>query len=59
MSTARGRIPPDDEGLPRPPRPSFETPEALLELQPAALPAPVAPAKPGRVHLVVVVTRAR
>jgi hypothetical protein len=51
-------MPPDDEGLPRPPRPSFETPEALLELQPGEQPAPVAPGRPGRVHLVVVLTRA-
>ena len=43
----------------RPPRrPSFETPEAVVELQPAAQPAPAYPERPGRVHLVVVVTRA-
>ena len=41
-----------------PPRPSFETPEGVLELQPAAQPAPAAPERPGRVHLVVVMTRA-
>ena len=57
MTKGRGRIPPDDEGMPRPPRPSFETPEAVLELQPAEQPAPAAPGRPGRVHLVVVVTR--
>jgi hypothetical protein len=54
----RGRHRPDDEGVPRPPRPSYETPEAVLELQPAEQPAPAVPARPGRVHLVVVVTRA-
>ena len=41
-----------------PPRPSFEAPESVVELQPAAQPAPEYPVKPGRVHLVVVVTRA-
>jgi hypothetical protein len=58
VSEARSLRPPDDEGVPRPPRPSFETPEALLEYQPAEQPAPVTPARPGRVHLVVVITRA-
>ena len=43
----------------RPPRrPSFETPESVVELQPATQPAPEPPVRPGRVHLVVVVTRA-
>jgi hypothetical protein len=43
----------------RPPRrPSFETPESGIELQPAAQPAPDYADRPGRVHLVVVVTRA-
>jgi hypothetical protein len=43
----------------RPPeRPSYETPESALELQPAAEPAPDRSLRPGRVHLVVVVTRA-
>lgn len=63
MSRPRGRLRPDDERGPRPggPGPSeqpFETPEAVLELQPDTAPAPVHPARPGRVHLVVVVTRA-
>jgi hypothetical protein len=39
-------------------RPSFETPETVLELQPAPDPAPARTRRPGRVHLVVVVTRA-
>ncbi len=34
----------------------YETPEGVLELQPGAAPSPVV--RPGRVHLVVVVTRA-
>jgi hypothetical protein len=54
----RGRHRPDDEGGPRPPRPSFEMPEAVLQLQPAEQPAPAEPMRPGRIHLVVVVTRA-
>jgi hypothetical protein len=41
-----------------PPRPSFETPESALELEPATRPAPASPVRSGRVHLVVVVTRA-
>jgi len=41
-----------------PPRPSFETPESALELEPATQPAPAYPVRSGRVHLVVVVTRA-
>ena len=41
-----------------PPRPSFETPEGVLELQPATQPAPDYPGRTGRVHLVVVMTRA-
>jgi hypothetical protein len=41
-----------------PPRPSFEAPESVVELQPAAQPATAYPLRPGRVHLVVVVTRA-
>lgn len=49
--------PPEGEGRPRPERPSYETPEAVLELQPGEQPAPAAPGRPGRVHLVVVVTR--
>jgi hypothetical protein len=39
-------------------RPSFEMPEAVLELQPAPEPAPGRTDRPGRLHLVVVVTRA-
>jgi len=59
VTRSKGRLPPDDEGVPRrPERPSFETPDAVLELQPAEQPAPVPPVWPGRVHLVVVVTRA-
>src|SRR5689334_1176056 len=33
-------------------------PEAVLQLQPAEQPAPAEPMRPGRIHLVVVVTRA-
>src|SRR5262249_34699508 len=59
MTRGRGRLPPDDEGMPRRPgRPSVETPEAPLGPQPAEQPRPAAPVRPGRVHLVVVVTRA-
>lgn len=53
MSEQRGRPRPDDPG---PPGEPFETPEAVLELQPAT--APAQPVRPGRMHLVVVVTRA-
>jgi hypothetical protein len=43
----------------RPPeRPPYETPETVLELQPQAEPAPATPLRPGRIHLVVVTTRA-
>ena len=43
----------------RPPeRPRYEPPEAVLELQPATEPAPSQPMRPGRMHLVVVMTRA-
>jgi hypothetical protein len=43
----------------RPPeRPSYRTPETVVELQPATEPAPDQSLRPGRVHLVVVVTRA-
>jgi hypothetical protein len=41
-----------------PPRPSFETPEGVAELQPSTQPAADTPVWPGRVHLVVVSTRA-
>lgn len=58
MTRGKGRLPPDDPRQPRPDRPSYETPEAVLELQPAEQPAPATPVRPGRVHLVVVVTRA-
>jgi hypothetical protein len=47
--------PPGGEGSPRPERPSYEAPEAVLE--PAEQPSPAVPLRPGRVHLVVVVTR--
>lgn len=58
MSKARGRHRPEDEPRPRPGEPPpFETPEAVLELQPETAPAPVQPGRPGRVHFVVVVTR--
>ncbi len=43
---------------PRPERPDYETPEALLELQPAPETAPSHPERSGRPHLVVVTTRA-
>jgi hypothetical protein len=43
----------------RPPeRPAYPTPESAVELQPATEPAPEETLRPGRVHLVVVVTRA-
>jgi hypothetical protein len=38
-------------------QPAYESPEAVLELQPATAPAPDQPTRPGRPHLVVVVTR--
>lgn len=56
--TGRGRLPPEDEHRPRPSEPPFEAPEAVLELQPETAPAVVSPTRDGRVHLVVVVTRA-
>jgi hypothetical protein len=57
VSSPGGRLPPDDEHLPRPgERLPFETPEAVLEPQPAS--APAHRARPGRIHLVVVMTRA-
>jgi hypothetical protein len=58
VRTPRGRGRSEDEAVPRPPRPSYETPEAVLEREPAEQPGPVVPTRPGRVHLVVVVTRA-
>ena len=59
MSGRRGRLRPEDEGLPRPrERPSFETPEAVLELQPATDPSSARTLRPGRIHLIVVTTRA-
>jgi hypothetical protein len=43
----------------RPPeRPSYQQPESVVELEPATQPAPDHSLRPGRVHLVVVVTRA-
>ncbi len=42
----------------QPERLPFETPEVELDLEPATAPAPALPVRPGRVHLVVVVTRA-
>ena len=57
MSAQGRRLPPDDKDLPRPGEGlPFETPEAVLEPQPAS--APAHPARSGRVHLVVVMTRA-
>src|SRR6185503_18783099 len=59
VSERRGRHRPGDEQEPRPGEPApFETPEAVLELQPETAPAPGRTYRPGRVHLVVVVTRA-
>jgi hypothetical protein len=59
VSERRGGHRPEDERSPRPGEPApFETPEAVLELQPETAPAPAHPLRPGRVHLVVVVTRA-
>jgi len=59
VSERRGRHRPGDERDPRPGEPGpFETPEAVLELQPETSPAPVRSHRPGRVHLVVVMTRA-
>jgi hypothetical protein len=58
VSEGRGRHRPGDEPDPRPGEPApFETPEAVLELQPETAPAPTHPSRPGRVHLVVVMTR--
>jgi hypothetical protein len=43
----------------RPPeRPTYQPPESTVELEPATQPAPDHPLRSGRVHLVVVVTRA-
>jgi hypothetical protein len=59
MSERHGRHRPEEErgSVPGEPAP-FETPEAVLELQPETAPAPARPHRPGRVHLVVVMTRA-
>ncbi len=58
MSEPRGRHRPGDERDPRPGEPGpFETPEAVLELQPETSPAPARTHRAGRVHLVVVVTQ--
>jgi hypothetical protein len=59
VSEQRGRQRPGDEREPRPGESApFETPEAVLELQPETSPAPGHTLRPGRIHLVVVVTRA-
>jgi hypothetical protein len=59
VSERRGRHRPEHERGPRPGEPApYETPEAVLELQPETAPAPAHQARPGRLHLVVVVTRA-
>jgi hypothetical protein len=59
VTERRGRHRPGDAQDPRPGEPTpFETPEAVLELQPETAPAPGRTHRPGRVHLVVVVTRA-
>jgi len=59
VSGRSGRPRPEDERGPRPgERPSFETTEAVLELQPAPDPSAADESRPGRLHLVVVVTRA-
>ncbi|MEP6687681.1 MAG: hypothetical protein ABJC36_04980 [Gemmatimonadales bacterium] len=59
MSDGLGRHRPGDDPRPRPSEPTpFETPEVVLELQPETAPAPVQPGRAGRVHFVVVVTRA-
>jgi hypothetical protein len=59
VSEQRGRHRPEDERVPQPGEPApFETPEAVLELQPETSPAPAHSLRSGRVHLVVVVTRA-
>ena len=59
MSEMQGRVPPDDEELPRPgERLPFETPEALLEPRPGADPSAHSLGRSGRPHLVVVTTRA-
>jgi hypothetical protein len=59
VSESRGRHRPEDEHRPRPGEPPpFETPEAVLELQPESAPAAMPRGRPGRVHFVVVVTRA-
>jgi hypothetical protein len=57
VTQRRGGHRPEDERGPRPGEPApFETPEAVLEPEPAS--APTHPLRPGRVHLVVVMTRA-
>jgi hypothetical protein len=58
VSESRGRHRPSEEGIPRPEGPAFEGSEAALELQPAERPDPRTPVRPGRMHLVVVMTRA-
>lgn len=57
MSEQARHRPGDEERQPGE-RPSFETPETVLELQPAPETEPGRTDRPGRMHLVVVVTRA-
>ena len=59
MSAPSGRRRPEGEDPPRRgERPSFDTQEAVLEPPTAPDPSPVRVLRPGRIHLVVVVTRA-
>jgi hypothetical protein len=59
VSGPRGGASRDDRDLPRPgERLPFETQEAVLEPQPATDPSARSTARPGRPHLVVVITRA-
>jgi hypothetical protein len=58
VSEARGRRRSGDESSPGPEGQPYEGSEAVLELQPSEQPAPVSPMRPGRMHLVVVTTRA-
>jgi hypothetical protein len=60
VKPARGRHrPTDPNGRPSPEEPAgFDTSEAVLDPQPEEAPAPLTPTRPGRVHLVVVITRA-
>jgi hypothetical protein len=59
VSEGQARHRPGDEGMRQPgERPSYETPETVLELQPSPEPATERSVREGRVHLVVVMTRA-